>query len=323
MSGRTEILVIKLSALGDMILAFPAFARIRAAHPDARITLLTTPPFAALARSSPFFDEVDPAGRPRRLGELFALAQRLRRARFARVYDLQGVDRTNLYLQLLRPFPPAWSGVAAGCALPHRNPHRMRMHTLERQAEQLNHAGLAPVEPVERGAAPAPDVSWLAAQAAPADRPGRPLALLVPGASPRRPRKLWPAENFTALARSLLGEGFAVSVVGGPAETVVGEAIAVGAPGARDLTGRTSLAELARLGEVATVAVGNDTGPMHLLAASGAPAVSLFSDDSNPDLCAPRGQVRVIRSADLSELEVAPVLAAAMDAATLCGGRTS
>lgn len=277
MSRRTEILVIKLSALGDMILAFPAFARIRAAHPDARITLLTTPPFAELARSGPFFDAVDPGGRPRRVGELIALVRRLRRARFARVYDLQGVDRTNLYFQLLRPFPPPWSGVAAGCALPHRNAGRMRMHTLERQAEQLNHAGLAPVEPVEPGAAAPPDVSWLASRAPQAERTARPLALIVPGASPRRPRKVWPTENFADLARGLLGEGFAVSIIGGPGEARIGEAIAAGAPGARDLTGRTSLAQLARLGEVAAVAVGNDTGPMHLLAATGAPSVSLFS----------------------------------------------
>ena len=323
MSGRAEILVIKLSALGDMILAFPAFARIRAAHPDARITLLTTPPFESLARASPFFDAVDPGGRPRRLGELIALARRLRRARFARVYDLQGVDRTNLYFQLLRPFPPPWSGVAAGCALPHHNPHRMRMHTLERQAEQLNHAGLAPVEPVAPGGSAAPDVSWLAAGAAPVERTTRPLALLVPGASPRRPRKVWPAENFTALARTLLGEGFAVSVVGGQGEAAVGAAIAAGAPGARDLTGQTNLAQLARLGEVASVAVGNDTGPMHLLAAAGAPAVSLFSDDSNPALCAPRGRVQVIRTGDLNDLEVAPVLDAALHAATLFERPTS
>jgi ADP-heptose:LPS heptosyltransferase len=323
MSGRTGILVIKLSALGDMILAFPAFARIRAAHPDARITLLTTPAFAELARSSPFFDAVDAGGRPRQFADLLSLAQRLRRARYARVYDLQNVDRTNLYFQLLRPFPPAWSGVAAGCALPHRNPGRMRMHTLERQAEQLNHAGLAPVEPVEPGAAAAPDVAWLAARAAPAERTSRPLALLVPGASPKRPRKLWPAENFAGLARSLLGAGFAVSIVGGPGEAEIAEAIAAGAPGSRDLTGRTSLAQLARLGEVAAVAVGNDTGPMHLLTAAGAPAVSLFSSDSNPDLCAPRGRVQVIRRTRLDDLEVAPVLTAALETAALCEHPTS
>jgi ADP-heptose:LPS heptosyltransferase len=315
--------VIKLSALGDMILAFAAFARIRAAHPEARITLLTTPPFEALARASPYFDAVDPGGRPEGLRELAALVLRLRRARFARVYDLQDVDRTNLYFQLLRPFPPAWSGTAWGCALPHRNPARMRLHTLERHAEQLNDAGLAPPEPVAHGRAAAPDVSWLAEAAPPFETsPGR-LALLVPGAAPSRPRKLWPARSYGILARGLLEAGFAVRVLGGADATGIAEVIAQAAPEAEDLTGRTSLAQVARLGAAAAVAVGNDTGPMHLIAAAGAPCVSLFSDDSDPALCAPRGRVTVLRRSDLAELPTERVLEAAQAAADRCDAAKS
>ncbi len=317
-----QILVIKLSALGDMILAFPAFARIRAAHPDARITLLTTPPFAALAQASPYFDAVDPGGRPRRLSELARLARRLRRARFARVYDLQGVDRTHVYFQLLRPFPPPWSGVAPGCALPHRNPARMTLHTLERQAEQLNHAGLTPPDRTEPGCAAAPDVGWLAALAEPiADLAGR-LALLVPGAAPTRPRKRWPADSYGALARALGEAGFAVCVMGGAAEQGLAEAIVRAAPGSRNLAGMTSLAQIAALGARASLAVGNDTGPMHLLAAAGAPCVSLFSDDSDPALCGPRGRVTILRRPNLADLPAGEVLAAALIMTESCDATT-
>ena len=49
MKAIRKVLVIKLSAVGDFVLAFPAFERIRAAHRDAKITLLTTPPFEGLA----------------------------------------------------------------------------------------------------------------------------------------------------------------------------------------------------------------------------------------------------------------------------------
>jgi ADP-heptose:LPS heptosyltransferase len=309
------ILVIKLSALGDVILAFPAFERIRAAHPDAHITLLTTAPFEDLARAGPWFDEVDPAGRPRSVREFVALVRRLRRARFARVYDLQGVDRTNLYFQLMRPFPPPWSGVAAGCALPHRNRARMAMHTLERQAEQLNDAGLMPAEATAPGAAAAPDVRWLADLAAPLDVAHGRAALLVPGASPRRPRKRWPAERFAALAGELARAGFEVSVLGGPAEADLGARIEAAAPGVTNRVGRTDLAQIARLAAGAAVAVGNDTGPMHLIAAAGAPAVCLFSGDSDPALCAPRGRVSVLREADLADLGVERVFRASLEAA--------
>ena len=60
----TRILVIKLAALGDMVQAFAAMGRIRTAHPDAEITLLTTPLFADLARASPYVDKVETDGRP-------------------------------------------------------------------------------------------------------------------------------------------------------------------------------------------------------------------------------------------------------------------
>src|SRR5579872_588913 len=128
--GPEKILVIKLSAVGDFVLAIPAFERIRAYHRDAHITLLTTEPFEALARSSPFFDRVDTGGRPTGPAGWLALVLRLRSAGYDRVYDLQNSGRTKLLFQALRPSPPAWSGAAAGASLPHRNPARMRMHAL-------------------------------------------------------------------------------------------------------------------------------------------------------------------------------------------------
>jgi ADP-heptose:LPS heptosyltransferase len=316
MSARLRVLVIKLSAFGDVVQAFPAFDRIRAAHSGAHLTLLTTAPYTRLAAAGPWFDAVDADGRPATLTGALNLILRLRRARFDVVYDLQGNDRTNVIFQALRPFPPRWSGVAFGCALPHRNPDRMRMHTLERQAEQLRDAGVWPDAPITRGAAPAPDVSWMLALEpvvpleALAELP--PVALLVPGAAPRRPAKRWPADRFAELARLLRGMGLAVHIVGGAAEAALGRDIASSAPGAVDLVGRTDFAGLAALGARAVLAVGNDTGPMHLIAAAGAPAVCLFSSHSDPALCAPRGAVTVLREPDLADLPVGKVLDAAV-----------
>jgi ADP-heptose:LPS heptosyltransferase len=313
-SAPDRVLIIKLSALGDMILAFPAFTRIRKAHAGAHLTLLTTPAYAELAACGPWFDAVDPTGRPRSVAGTVDLVRRLRRARFDRVYDLQGVDRTNFYRQLLRPRPPQWSGVAFGCDLPHRNRARMRMHTLERQAEQLAHAGIWPDAPVAAGEAPAPDVGWLADQAQPLALPPGDLALIAPGAAPSRPRKRWPAPLYGELAERLAAEGLTPAVVGSAAEREIAEEILVRAPKTLDLVGRTDLAQLAWLGGRARLAVGNDTGPMHILAAAGAPCVSLFSDDSDPDLCAPRGRVSILREGDLARLEVARVVETALSA---------
>src|SRR5277367_70150 len=124
-------LVIKLGGVGEMVLAFPAFERIRQAHPKAKITLLTTQPFEALAKSSPFFNAVDAEGAARDPASWTAQILRIRAGHFDRVYDLQNDASTNLIFQALRPFAPQWSGAALGASLPYRNRHRGRMHQLE------------------------------------------------------------------------------------------------------------------------------------------------------------------------------------------------
>jgi ADP-heptose:LPS heptosyltransferase len=140
----------------------------------------------------------------------------------------------------------------------------------------------------------------------------RPLALLVPGAAPHRPAKRWPAERYRALAGRLAEMGMAVQLIGAASEIAIAEEIASAAPGVGNLVGRTDLVGLAALGARAAIAIGNDTGPMHLIAAAGAPSVCLFSADSEPALCAPRGSVSVLREADLSALPVEAVLDAAV-----------
>lgn len=305
-----KILVIKLGALGDFVLAMAAMKKIREAHADDHITLLTTPPFEPLGRASGWFDIVETDGRPKGwLGEL-AMIRRLRREAYDRVYDLQTSSRSSAYFQFLRPNPPEWSGIAKGASHPHVNPRRDFMHTLERQADQLKFAGVWADAPTEPGTAPPPDLSFMVDPAASTTLP---YALLVPGGSAHRLDKRWPGGRFAQLARALREKGLEVQVIGGPQEKALGAEILNAVPGVQDLTGKTDFADIARLGAGATLAVGNDTGPLHLIAAAGAPTIALFSDASDPALCAPRGRVRVLRSPTLSELPVSTVLQAAED----------
>ena len=317
-----RILVIKLAALGDVVLAFAAMRRIREAHPEAQITLLTTPPFEGLARASGLFDAVETDGRPRRLGALLAMLRRLRRARYDLVYDLQTSSRSSGYFYALWPRPPRWSGIAAGCALPHANPDRDRMHTLERQADQLKAAGIWPDAPTAPGTAPPPDLGFMLKTDDPQRSPGRfgltsPYALLIPGASPHRPDKRWPVTHYAELAAALAREGLAVAMIGGHAEAGLAEEMAGQAPDLVNLTGQTDFAQVASLAAHADLVVGNDTGPTHLAAAAGAPTLVLFSQASDPALCAPRGRrVDVLRESRLEDLEVNTVLQAARDVRT-------
>jgi ADP-heptose:LPS heptosyltransferase len=296
-----NILVIKLGALGDFVQAMAPAAAIRRHHPDDRISLLTTAPYVELAQAAPYFDEVLIDERPRLfdLAGWWRLRRLLRGGRFGCVYDLQTSDRSSFYHRLMG-YPP-WSGIARGASMPHDNPGRDRMHTLERQADQLRRAGIAVLAP--------PDVSWAALDIARLALPERVL-LLVPGGAPHRPEKRWPVEHFAALAVLASRHKLAPVVLGGTAERPLGAVIAERAAGARDLTGATRLGEIVSLGRRAVHAVGNDTGPMHLLVAAGCPATVLYSAASDPTLTAPRGAaVTILRRASLADLGVAEVAA--------------
>jgi ADP-heptose:LPS heptosyltransferase len=293
MTGR--ILVLKLGALGNVILSLGPFAAIRRHHSRAHITLLTTAPFADWLARSPWFDEVWIDDRPEwwDVPGWLRLRQRLIRGRFDRVYDLQTSSRSSRYFQLLpRHARPEWSGVAPGCALPDRATDRGAIHDIHRQFGQLLQAGVPGREP--------PDLSWSRGDLTGFGLPER-FALLAPGSSPHRPAKRWPVEHFRALAGML---AMPCAVIGAAAEQPLARAI----PSALDLTGRTDLAQLASLARAARIAIGNDTGPMHLLAAAGCPSLVLFSRESDPALCAPRGPVvRVLRRPDLASLDAATV----------------
>jgi ADP-heptose:LPS heptosyltransferase len=293
-----RILVIKLAALGDVVQAFGPFAATRAHHPGAHITLLTTGAYAKLLAGCPWFDEIRADGRPAwgDLRAVYRLGCWMSRQRFARVYDLQTSARSSKYRWFA--WGAEWSGIARGASHPHDNPLRDSMHTMDRQREQLERAGLTRF--------PAPEVNWLDADVARFALPAR-FALLIPGASPGRPAKRWP--HFPALAAAL---GMPALVLGTEAEAPLAEAITAASDKARSLIGQTSFAEIAALARRAAFAVGNDTGPTHLIAAMGCPTLALFGEDSDPALCAPRGAaVRVLRQAPLSGLSVATVSAAA------------
>ncbi|MDO9430767.1 MAG: glycosyltransferase family 9 protein [Pseudomonadota bacterium] len=311
-----KILVIKLSALGDFVLALAAMKKIRQVHKRAHITLLTTPPFEGLAKACPYFNAVETDGRPSGLGEWMALRKRIKAARYDRVYDLQTSAQSARIFHMLAPFPPEWSGIAAGCALPHKNPDRNHMHTLERQADQLKYAGIWPDAPTEPGAAPGPDLSWVLPKPSqlrpvPGGVRRRPYALFIPGGSAHRLDKRWPAERYGQLGKMLSERGYDIVIIGGLQESALARQIQRYVGQARDLTGRTDFAKVAMLGAKAALVVGNDTGPLHLAAATGAPTVVMFSSASDPELAAPRGHVTVLRADNLAELPVSAVLQAA------------
>lgn len=292
----SNILVIKHGALGDVVLSTGPFAAIRKHHHGDRITLLTTKPFAPLLQQSSYFDDIwiDPRPKLYSVFSFMKLMTRIRREHFTRIYDLQTSERTSWYFKLLGNNRPEWVGIAPGCSHHHNTPERTTLHTVERQKQQLAVAGIAPL--------PAPDVAWLKAPINNFNLPER-YALIISGGSSHRPGKRWPAIHYGTLCNWLVEKGITPVLIGTLAEGAVISTIENICPQAINLLGKTQFAEVAEMARNALFAIGNDTGPMHLITTSGCPSLVLFSQFSNPTLCAPRGKdVTIMRADKLAEL---------------------
>jgi len=291
-----QILVIRLGALGDFVLSFPAFASVRAHHAADRVVLLTTAPFVALAQASPWFDEIRVDSRPLWLdiSGLWRLRQALRGFDF--VYDLQTSRRSSRYFWLAGR--PPWSGIARGCSHPDCDKRRDFVHSVDRQKGQLAVAGVTPANV---------DLTWLSGHGPVLE--GR-YALLVPATSGSHGgAKTWPVDRFAALAAILWSRGLRPVVIGTAAEAGLAACIRTACPETLDMTGKTSILELAGLAHRAALTVGGDTGPVHLAAMMGCRTIALFSHYSDPVHATPVGDTRLLRAARLEDLTLERVAA--------------
>lgn len=297
-----NILVIKLGALGDFIQALGPMAAIRNHHPGAHITLLTTAPFENFAKSCSYFDDIWIDTKPKifNISGWMSLKQKLNSSKFTRVYDLQNNDRTSFYFRLFGMSKPQWVGTAKGTSHRNASPERTGGHAFDGHAQTLALAGIKNVQ-VDK-------MEWL-------DGPlssfslKKPFVILVPGSAPEHPQKRWPALKYARLAVLLNQWGFQPVCIGTAAEEEAAQEIKLACPETLDLTGQTSLAQVAALARNAAAAVGNDTGPMHIIAATSCPVVALFSAHSNPVRHAPKGNnVQIVRQDNLHDLSPEDVL---------------
>jgi ADP-heptose:LPS heptosyltransferase len=284
MSGTASsrrILVIKLGALGDFIQALGPMAAIRRHHPHDHITLLTTNPYAGLGQACGYFDDVSIDTRPKWFDfkGWKELREALNAAQFARVYDLQNNDRTSFYLKLFSP-RPEWSGAAKGASLRNSSPGRTHGTAFEGHKQTLAIAGIQNVE-LDR-------LEWM--QGNPLQGLVQPYVLVVPGSAPSRPEKRWPAQRFANICARLVVRGCLPVLIGAQGEKQTLDSIGSAVPEALNLCGKTSLYDLPALARGAIGAIGNDTGPMHLIAPTGCKSIVLFSKHSNPKRQAPLGQ---------------------------------
>ncbi len=269
-----EILIIKLSALGDLVQADGAIRDIREHHRGDRLTVMTTPAYQRYMERCPWVDQVfvDPRAPRFHLPEMLRLRRRLHLSSYARVYDLQQVGRTRFYHRYL--FPRTWwMGDAPGCTVYLKRPDQLC--AADHFQAHLRKAG------VEVRHSCAADVSWMAEAvdgllAEHGLQPG--YVLLIPGASAEHDAKRWP--HFGRLAGRLLECGHQPVTVPGPAEIdqyrVMPGTMLIPEDGCYDYF---ILAGVARR---AGYVVGNDTGPTHIAAHLGCRGLALYGSHTPP-----------------------------------------
>lgn len=282
---RRNILVLDFGQLGDVVLSLPALRAIRARFPQSRITVAAGNAAARVIQMSGLADHILAVDRVKlrdgpklqSLRTLLQLLLQVRRAGYSLVIDLHSLSESNL-LGFLSGAPERLFAQRSGRALDFlgtlRAPAEQReQHQVDRYLSALRPLGIfsAPRIP-ELAALPEDDAA--VAALLPPRQPGAPLIGLFPGAS--LAAKRWPLERFADLARRLQQDGAAIVVFLGPEEAdLAGPARRLFSP-PTTLLDRLTLSQFVSAAAKLDLFVSNDTGPMHLAAAAGAPVLLLL-----------------------------------------------
>ncbi len=308
-SNPRRILLIRLSAIGDIVFATPLIDAFRRAYPRARLAWLAQDAYCDLLRGQPGLDQVIPwpygeiralarQGRwPALLGRLLGLGAMLRRERFDLAVDLQGLLKSAL--------PARLTGAPRRIGLGGREGGRLLLtEVIPRDAAAADarigseyrflaeHLGL-PADPFQMRL-PLSAAAETTARAL-IDRHGLGGGYVVICPFTTRPQKHWLGQRWAPLARRLRAEsGLAVVMLGGPADRDAAAAIAAEAGEAiLDLVGQTRLPEAAAMIRHGRLLIGVDTGLSHMGIALERPTLLLFGS-TRPYLDTGRADARVL-----------------------------
>lgn len=276
MSEPAGILVIRYSALGDVVLATSVLEPLRERYPQARIEWVTDPLYAPLLEGLPELARVHRLAREGPDSAL-AVAGRLR-GRFDAVVDLQNKVRSAVVARAAAPLRTVFrrrTAIRAMLALFGNDPPLVRAHATQLYAEALAPLDVHRAGPIKVNLSPR--AVALAADALRGVEP--PAVALAPGA--RWATKRWPAERFAAVADQLSALGNRIVLCGGPGDRDAFAAFraVVRAPVAADLSFLPLDALAASIARVQLL-IACDSGPVHLATAVGTPVLALFGPTS-------------------------------------------
>lgn len=316
MKTYQNILIVKLSSLGDVIHASPCAQALRELYPAAKITWIVEKNFAGLLLGSPVLDEVIQVDlaylRQASLGDVFAYLSKLKRdlraRRFDLVLDMQGLFKSAVIAWMTgckERIGYGWQREGSSFISRGINGEHAKAHVIQAYLDVVRYLGSQVVEPIF----PLPDLTAAKAKvglmldgAAPPNN----RIVLAPGAS--KASKEWPLAHYISLAKMLTADGWQVVVAGGKTDVDKGRQLVETVGGVIDLTGKTSLQELAALLAEATLFVSGDTGPLHIAVATGVPIVALYGP-TRPERTGPYGkQATVLRAPQEADCLMAAIV---------------
>ena len=305
-----KILLIRLSAIGDVVRTLPAFTCLRRGLPDARIEWAVEEASTGVLRDQPGLDRVlvfprrqlartlfAPDELPAAGRALAAFLHDLRESRYDLVIDFQGTFKTGLLSRLTQA--PRRVGLGRGHAREMSNIFytetarlpRKRMNRVDRSLALVAHLGVSIDDPVsdipERADDAAYVESFLAGLSARAA--AGPPAVIFPGTSRAQAYKRYPAAHFARAAdRIAERSGAPVVVAWGPGEEELAEDVISSMRTPASLAPALTLGQLTSLIRRCRVFVSSDTGPMHIAWTVGAPVVAVLGP-TDPVLNHPGG----------------------------------
>ncbi|PHS25321.1 MAG: hypothetical protein COA84_07925 [Robiginitomaculum sp.] len=286
MSGGA--LIICFGPLGRLVDAMAAVRRLRVHNAHDRLTLLTLPNFAVLAKASSLFDDVSTVEPWKTAAALRTLVQALKKQKFERIYDLERSRRTRDLQKAFGVFSPPFAGLGR------RSKWRAideGFHPVDADAQLLDLVGIDGQSPAPVAG---PDGHWLLRRRAgtpslePAffglERDFIMLNLSRDGGGPR-----WSGVQFAGLARGIVEAGMSCALVGTIADRVHAREIAHIDERIKDLCARADYYQLAALGARARAVVGHADGAARLACAAGARTITLHEGHQDAAMHAPRG----------------------------------
>lgn len=290
--GLEKILLVKPSALGDVIHALPVVQALKEAYPQASLSWLIKDKLAEVLKGNPWVDEIIPWKR----SSFLALIRRMRRREFDLAIDLQGLFRSGL-LTLLSNAPLRLGfnreNTREKAYIFYNlwvNPSERIKHVVEKNLSLLRGIGIDSQESprffIPSGEEEEKYISRFIASIR------KPIIGLNPGAG--WPTKRWPVQNFALLGDKIIREGGGeVLLIWGPGEKERVEEIKRRMEEKALLAPPTSIIQLAALLKKCFLLVSGDTGPLHLAATLSLPVVALYGP-SDPERNGPYTEKKVV-----------------------------